>query len=240
MKRVTLSFDNGPTPGITDRVLDALAVFGVKASFFVVGSKLMTPAGRALAERAHSEGHWIGNHTLSHGAPLGEQSDPQVPEREIGQMDALLGPLAHDDRLFRPNGRGKLGPHVLSPAALDFIRQHRSTLVLWTHVPRDRVPKADAWIQDAQLASTESDWPLLVLHDRPSGHDVPGASMSHLHRYLGWALERGIQFTQEFPESCVPIRRGVIRLPIEPFVNHASVPAAATAVPGDAGNRPNY
>ena len=63
---LTLSFDNGPTPDVTPHVLDVLGRRGVKSTFFVIGEKLVRPANRALAERAHAEGHWVGNNTWSH------------------------------------------------------------------------------------------------------------------------------------------------------------------------------
>ena len=50
---LTLSFDNGPEPGATPRVLDILAERGIKTTFFVIGEKLADPERRALAERAH-------------------------------------------------------------------------------------------------------------------------------------------------------------------------------------------
>ncbi len=71
-----------------------LAERGLKATFFVVGEQLREH--RALAERAHAEGHWIGNHTLTHPRPLGEQGKGSPHEIEATQ--ALLGPLAHPDR----------------------------------------------------------------------------------------------------------------------------------------------
>ena len=61
--KVTLTFDNGPEPGVTDRVLEVLKSEGIAATFFVLGTKLADPARRALTVRAHAEGHWIGNHT---------------------------------------------------------------------------------------------------------------------------------------------------------------------------------
>ena len=67
--RITLTFDNGPTPGVTDDVLDVLAGRDVPATFFVVGNRLREPAGRALAERAKAEGHRIGNHAHPHHPP---------------------------------------------------------------------------------------------------------------------------------------------------------------------------
>ena len=63
MARVTLSFDNGPHPELTPRILDVLARRRVPASFFVLGSAMAVPEKRLAAERAHAEGHWIGNHT---------------------------------------------------------------------------------------------------------------------------------------------------------------------------------
>jgi peptidoglycan/xylan/chitin deacetylase (PgdA/CDA1 family) len=63
---LTLTFDNGPDPETTPRVLDVLALRSIRSTFFVVGNKLSTPEGRGLARRAHEEGHWIGNHTWSH------------------------------------------------------------------------------------------------------------------------------------------------------------------------------
>jgi peptidoglycan-N-acetylglucosamine deacetylase len=103
---LTLTFDNGPEPAVTPVVLDVLAHHGVLSTFFVIGSKLANPKARACAERAHAEGHWIGNHTFSHGIPLGEQSDAEAAEREIGCAQAAIGALSHDPALFRPNGGG--------------------------------------------------------------------------------------------------------------------------------------
>jgi peptidoglycan/xylan/chitin deacetylase (PgdA/CDA1 family) len=40
MKSATLSFDNGPTPGVTERILDILNRNGIRATFFVIGKKL--------------------------------------------------------------------------------------------------------------------------------------------------------------------------------------------------------
>ena len=47
--QVALTFDNGPTPGVTDAVLDELGQRGIAATYFVVGEKLRDPARRRLA-----------------------------------------------------------------------------------------------------------------------------------------------------------------------------------------------
>jgi peptidoglycan/xylan/chitin deacetylase (PgdA/CDA1 family) len=83
MKRVTLTFDNGPTSGVTEEILDLLSAHKIRTTFFVIGEKLAKPAGRALAGRAHAQGHWIGNHSFTHSAPLGESSEADYAQREI-------------------------------------------------------------------------------------------------------------------------------------------------------------
>src|ERR1700749_3431208 len=100
---LTLSFDNGPTPDITPRVLDVLARRGIASTFFVIGEKLL--ANRALAERAHAEGHWIGNHTFTHSLPFGLMT-PDAASSEFDRTQEAIGSLAHLHRYFRPYGQG--------------------------------------------------------------------------------------------------------------------------------------
>src|SRR5690349_2008634 len=109
---VTLTFDNGPAPGTTDHVLDVLAERGLRATFFVVGAMLEQPGARARAERAVEEGHWIGNHSMTHSTPLVDAPDDAYAADEIDGAQALLDGLGHERRFFRPFGLGGLlGPH---------------------------------------------------------------------------------------------------------------------------------
>jgi peptidoglycan-N-acetylglucosamine deacetylase len=61
---VVLTFDDGPVPPYTSKVLDALSAECVKANFFVVGE--MARAYPALVQREYREGHTIGTHTAHH------------------------------------------------------------------------------------------------------------------------------------------------------------------------------
>ena len=115
---LTLTFDNGPEPGVTPRVLDILRERGIKTTFFVIGEKLGDPERRRLAARAHDEGHWIGNHTFTHTVPLGQQHDPETAQNEIGRTQAAIGDLAHPKRWFRPFGGGG----NLDDAAVEAVR----------------------------------------------------------------------------------------------------------------------
>jgi peptidoglycan/xylan/chitin deacetylase (PgdA/CDA1 family) len=63
-KRVALTFDDGPTPPVTDRILDILNAYKVKAAFFVNGKQV--DRFPECLRRIHQEHHSIGNHTYSH------------------------------------------------------------------------------------------------------------------------------------------------------------------------------
>jgi peptidoglycan-N-acetylglucosamine deacetylase len=203
---VTLTFDNGPDAATTPRVLDALAARGLRATFFVVGEQLAR--AREPAERAHAEGHWIGNHTWTHRAPFGRLADASAPHREIERTQALIGELAHPDRLFRPvGGGGELGPHVLTPETVEVLVAGGYTCALWNAVPGDwRDP--DGWVERALAQCRAHARPLLVLHDLPTG------AMDHLEDFLDAALAEGMRFTQALPDACLPIVRGQIVRPL--------------------------
>lgn len=209
---LTLTFDNGPEPDITPGVLDLLAREDIRGTFFVIGDKIVSPVRRRLAERARAEGHWIGNHTMHHKAPLGEVTDPGAAAEEIDGSQALLGDLAHADRLFRPYGRGgAIGPHLLSPAALTRLTEGGYTMVLWNAIPRDWA-EPDAWVQTALTQCRAQAWTLMVLHDLPTG------AMRHLERFICLAREAGARLRQDFPPNCVPIVRGKPTQALDGFV----------------------
>jgi peptidoglycan/xylan/chitin deacetylase (PgdA/CDA1 family) len=169
----------------------------LRATFYVVGEQLR--AHRALAERAHAEGHWIGNHTLTHPRPLGEAGDAARPEIEATQAE--LGALAHPDRLFRPSGAGgSLEPGLLNRDAVDALVAGGYTCVLWNAVPGDWADP-DGWVERALAQCAEHEWTLLVLHD------VAGAAAARLPDFLD-RVEGA--FRQDFPPDCVPIRRGEV------------------------------
>jgi peptidoglycan/xylan/chitin deacetylase (PgdA/CDA1 family) len=206
---VTLSFDNGPEPDVTPGVLDVLRRRGIRASFFVVGSKLCMPSRRGIAERASAEGHWIGNHTFSHSVPLGLCEDPNAPEAEIGRTQELIGDLASPQCWFRPFGRGgELGTHLLSRAALDYLSAARFTCVLWNAVPHDW-EDPQGWVERALAQCRALSWALLVLHD------LSAEAMAHLDHFVGAVLDEGGGFRQDYPPDLVPIRSGQIVLPLD-------------------------
>lgn len=122
---VALTFDDGPDPEWTPRLLDLLQAHGARATFFVVGKQ--AARHRPILERAAAEGHAIGNHTWDH---------PSLPtlrgyarRAQLRWCREALGPL--DSRLFRPPyGHQTLGSR-LDAACLGY------QVVTWSIVAED-------------------------------------------------------------------------------------------------------
>ena len=211
MTTITLTFDNGPDPDVTPQVLNTLHHRDLKATFFVLGDKLRDR--RHLAERAHAEGHWIGNHTFNHIVPLGLSTRPGLSTREVADTEALIGGLAHPRRFFRPfGGGGGLDQRLLNREVYQHLQREAYTCVLWNVVPEDWA-YPEAWVERALAQCFVLDEALLVLHDLPTG------AMDQLDRFIGLALERGADFRQEFPANCVPLEQGRTVSPMEAFVS---------------------
>ena len=211
MRRLTLSFDNGPWPDVTPSVLDVLETFGVTATFFVCGRDVVDPSRREILARAKAAGHRIGNHTSTHSIELGTTDDPDVVEREIGAAQEALGELA-SGRLFRPyGGGGVLGPRLLGRAAVRYLCDGGYTCVLWNSVPRDW-EDVGGWPERALADVRWQDWTLVVLHDIPTG------AMAVLPRFIERALEDGVEIVADLPPACVPIVRGEIVAPLDAYL----------------------
>lgn len=213
MKKITLTFDNGPHPEVTPRVLDALRQRGLRAHFYALGKHLATEEGGRLARRAIAEGHLVANHSFSHEVPLGDDPRWDAVEREILTTQALLDalflessplPVPHPAPHFRPfGGGGLIGPHLLSQRAADYLVAHRYTCVLWNAVPRDW-EDPQGWPERALEQCARLDHSVLVLHD------VPGACADRLPELLDLALQRDFAFVSELPASCTPLVGGTI------------------------------
>jgi peptidoglycan/xylan/chitin deacetylase (PgdA/CDA1 family) len=211
VRKVTLTFDNGPEPLVTPGVLDCLARHNLKTTFFVLGRKVVEPEHAQIALRASAEGHRIGNHTFSHRVPLGDL-DAMDAVAEFERTEEALAILPQPERLFRPyGGSGTLGPNLLHPAVVEKLQAGGYTCVLWNSVPGDfRDP--DGWVERAMEDCRSRAWSLVVLHDLPTG------AMGHLDEFIRRLVDEGVEFTSAYPPDCVPIMGGKIVLPIMPYV----------------------
>lgn len=118
---VFLTFDDGPTPCITEWILATLAKYNAKATFFVLGKNVELYPD--LYQKILDAGHKVGNHTYSHqkgwGMPL---------ERYLEDVD-FAGDIIHSE-LFRP-------PYArVTPSQMRAVAK-RYKIVMWDIVSRD-------------------------------------------------------------------------------------------------------
>lgn len=120
-KKIYITFDDGPTPDITFKVLDILDQYQAKATFFLIGDKV----GRYpdIVQRLRIDGHAIGNHTFNH--LNGWKNNNRIYFENIQKNQDLL-----NTRLYRPP-YGKL-----KRSQLKILRDYYN-IIMWTVLSAD-------------------------------------------------------------------------------------------------------
>ncbi|SDB63747.1 Peptidoglycan/xylan/chitin deacetylase, PgdA/CDA1 family [Belnapia rosea] len=167
--RVALTFDDGPDPAVTPRVLDLLDAAGAKASFFVIGERAARHP--ALVREMLRRGHSVENHTYRH--PLGFAAwGPGAMLQEIEAAQAAIADsCGQAPRFFRPPAglRSPLLDPVLALAGL--------SLATWTRRGYDAVcPRPDRVL--ARLSRGLGRGDVLLLHDGRSARSYAGTSVA--------------------------------------------------------------
>jgi peptidoglycan/xylan/chitin deacetylase (PgdA/CDA1 family) len=155
---VALTFDDGPTPGVTPKVLDVLRAKGVRATFFFVGRQV--EANPELARLVRDEGHVIGNHTYSHPVLFCFLTPGQLRDQLARGQDAIRQATGVTPRHFRsPVGlRHPLLAPTLERAGLEFV--------LWSIRAYDtRWPSVESLRQ--RILDRVHPGAIVLLHDRP-------------------------------------------------------------------------
>ncbi len=198
---VTLTFDNGPTPGVTEPVLDLLAAHAVPATFFAIGRKLATTKGRELARGILGGGHQLGGHTWTHSIQFGGADDAIVTD-ELSRTREAVDDVGGDGLLFRPYGAGGvIDDHLMSPFGAATLCTQGYTCVLWNVLPGDW-RDADGWVDRALIDVARHPWSVVVLHD------VVDAALPRLDEFLTAVQRRDPSWSLNFPDDCTPIRSG--------------------------------
>lgn len=130
-REVALTYDDGPNTACTPELLDLLARYEVKATFFMLGG--FAREQRALARRVLAEGHVVGNHTMTHPW-LVLRGHRAIREELAGCKAALEDVLGAEVKYFRPP-HGARTPYVLQTA-----RALGMTTVQWNAMGKDWLP----------------------------------------------------------------------------------------------------
>lgn len=154
-KVLYLTFDDGPHPEITLEVMDTLAAYGAKASFFCVGQNV--ERFPEVVRTAQSAGHTIGNHTQHH--LNGWRTSRAAYLADIAACDVALGEaLGQPVQHFRPPyGKPQLG-------TLGMLRQ-RYEVVMWDVIAGDFVADWEPDRVSANVLRHARQGSIVVLHD---------------------------------------------------------------------------
>lgn len=221
-----LTFDDGPRPDTTPKVLDTLDQFGIKAVFFVNGVRFMGKGQQAdrakeLLRETLKRGHILGNHTIHHFFLCGKRG-PVVGEKEIVDNAALIREATgQDPPLFR-TPFGSRCPSLT--ATLNKLGIHP---IGWDIDPQDwKLQDADKIFSfmTQELGRTTRTRSIVLFHD------VQPATADMLPRLLKWINEENA-VRQQRGEPPFKFVDGSYLLNRDPKPAAAPAPAPATAPP---------
>lgn len=177
---VALTFDDGPHPTLTPQLLDILAARGVRATFYVIGTRVVRHP--QLLQRMVAEGHEIGNHTWSH-PNLAGQSDAGLLNQMDRTTDAIAAAIGRPPVTMRPPYGSLRNRQRL------LLHQARSLpTVLWSVDPED-------WRRPGSSVVSQR----IVSRSQPGGvilaHDIHGPTIRAMPAAVDGLLARGFEFT---------------------------------------------
>ena len=176
---IAMTFDDGPHPVHTPRLLDILKRRNIKATFFVVG----TNARRypQLIRRMIAEGHEIGNHTVNHKY-LSRISVEEARAEVLGCEKAIVAACGVKPRILRPPGG-----HINDRVKVWLKKEFGYSTIMWAVDPEDwKRPGSDVV---AHRIISETDPGEIVL-----AHDIHGPTIAAMPRALDRLLSNGYRF----------------------------------------------
>ena len=154
-KMIALTFDDGPHPRYTNQILDLLARYGVKATFFEVGENVRYYPD--TARRVAREGHEIGNHTDTHPHLRGINGALLFEEVEKCE-NAIKSVTGVTPTLFRP-------PEGVIEDSVKVMAQEKNySLILWDVDTRDWAGRSSADIVK-NVTENVSSGDIILMHD---------------------------------------------------------------------------
>ncbi|MGM9532131.1 polysaccharide deacetylase family protein [Intestinibacter sp.] len=179
--KIAITFDDGPHPKETDKILDILEKYNAKATFFVVGKHVKWYTDAVV--RASKDGHEIGNHTYNH-PDISNLSQEQIKQEIKLCEDIIIEKTGQKPKLFRPPF-GNYNEQSLSKLSEDL----GYTVVLWSGVDvKDwKNPPSDQ-IADKVINNVKSG-DIILLHDYGTNSTVEA-----LDKILASLTEKGYKF----------------------------------------------
>lgn len=169
VKRVFLTFDDGPTASVTPFILDLLKQENIKATFFVLGNR--AKANSDLIKREFNEGHYIGNHGYSHVySQIYARAQNVLDEYNYTEQclqDALENPDYHS-RVFRfPGGSNGGYYNSLKQEAKSLLRSNNIVHLDWNCLSKDAegAKTKEQLLQNVINTAQNKDSVVVLMHD---------------------------------------------------------------------------
>ncbi|NQY10349.1 MAG: polysaccharide deacetylase family protein [Flavobacteriales bacterium] len=172
-----LTFDDGPTPEITEWVLDLLAEKQIKATFFCVGNAVNK--NPALFGRITAEGHAIGNHTYNH--LNGWKTDDTTYYKDIAKAQSLI-----PSKLFRPP-YGRISKRQAKQIKHDY------KIILWDIISGDFDTETSKEKCLSNVVKNARGGSIIVFHD---SHKASENLKYSLPLVIDYFLNKGITFNK--------------------------------------------
>jgi cellulose synthase/poly-beta-1,6-N-acetylglucosamine synthase-like glycosyltransferase/peptidoglycan/xylan/chitin deacetylase (PgdA/CDA1 family) len=191
-KTVVLTFDDGPDPEFTPRVLDVLRGRDVHATFFVIGSRVERDP--EIVRRIAAEGHELGNHSFSH-SDLSKLVDRRV-DVELKATNLLLeATTGRTTLLFRPPYHADDVPTAQEDVVSVLAGQRNGISTIGSTIdPCDwNNPTTQQIIDDVVSHATTDDGGVVLLHD---GGGDRSHTVSSLAPIIDTLRGRGFKFAQ--------------------------------------------
>lgn len=194
---VHLTFDDGPD-ALTPRVLDVLAKFNAKASFFVIGDKARSQ--KEILQRMTAEGHGVFSHSIDHDYRRYFAGPRALGEWLRQSLDDLAQTTGEAQKVFRPPAG------ILTPPLLTAAKAQKVPLVLWNHRFFDT---AHAWTAKRAAPSLAriQNGDIVLLHDRQRA-DREIIFIETLTTYLQNLKDRGY--------VCKPLNNKILEAEVQP------------------------
>lgn len=177
-KIVAITFDDGPHPDYTPQILDILAKYNAKATFFVAGNKIKSYP--EVLVREVKEGHEIANHTYNHY--YDKNISNATLSSELGQTDKIIYELTkYKPTLYRPVG-GLYNDSIINTAVNNGFK-----VVLWSwhQDPKDWARPAASKISNHIIKSLHPG-DIILLHDwsdRPQTVHALETTLEYLYKH---------------------------------------------------------
>ena len=184
-RRVALTFDDGPDPEWTPRVLDILAAHATRATFFVIGER--AAKSPAVVKRIAAEGHELANHSWSHRNLW--FCGLQATREQIARAHATIADLTGQaPRHFRPPWG------MVNAAMFAAVRARGERTIFWTLQPEgQRSVSANA--QVAYVVRRARPGAIVDLHDGEGTPRAPERLVEALPRMIAGLKEDGYALT---------------------------------------------